>query len=145
MQELLIIKLRHYLTAHYPDRLLALEAEGKEEAYIREQVESLSGEIDAMLAGDTPAYMVEINCMDVLIQSLGPSKYDYVCDILEEEFNDDYLKLDACGVLLYEVVNMIDACGLADDFDDEDKLLHYEIIGAIDTYLHHPQTAGHGL
>jgi len=145
MQELLTIKLRHYLTAHYPDRLLALEAEGKEEAYIREQVESLSGEMEALLAGDTPAYMVEIHCMDVLINSLGPSKYDYVCDILEEEFVEDHARLERCGILLFEAVNIIGACGLQDDFDEEDKFLRYEVIGAIDGYLHHPQTAGHGV
>jgi len=145
MQELLIIKLRNYLTAHYPDRLLALEEEGKEEAYIREQVESLSGEIEAMLSGETPAYMVEIYCMDVFIQSLGPSKYDYICDILEEEFADDHSRLEASDILLFEVVNMIAVCGLAEGFDEEDKLLRYDVIGAIDNYLHHPQTVGHGV
>lgn len=145
MQELLQIKLQNYLAVHYPDMLLSLAEEGTAEAFIRGQVESISGEMDVMLAGGAPAYEVEVYCMDVLIGSLPPSKFDFICDILEGEFIESYKSFEQTNILLFEVVNIIAACELPDGFDEEDRLLRYSVIGAIDSYLHHSQMAGHGV
>jgi len=145
MQDLLHIKLQSYLAVHYPDMLLALAEEGKEEVFIREKIACISGQMEQLLDAGTPAYMVEIYCMDVLIALLPPSTYDYICDILEEEFEKQYDSFERNGILLFEVVNIIAACSLADGFNEEDKLLRYEVIGAIDSYLYHPQMAGHGV
>jgi hypothetical protein len=83
--------------------------------------------------------------MDVLINLLPPSKFDYICNILEEDFFVSYSSFEQNGILLYEVTNIISDCELADDFDEEDRMLRYEITGAIGHYLHHPQTVGHGV
>ena len=119
MQELLTIKLHDYLAVHHPDLLLALAEEQKAEVYIREKVEALSAEVNAMLAGDTPAYMVEIHCMDILITSLGLSKYDYIYNILEEDFGERVTALEQVGVLLYDIINIIHSCGsMLDTFEE---------------------------
>ena len=146
MQELLTIKLHDYLAVHHPDLLLALAEEQKAEVYIKEKVEALSDELNTMLAGDTPAYRVEIHCMDILIQSFGPSKYDYIYNLLEEEFEERFTVLESQGILLYEIINIIQSCGtLLDTFDDEDKLLHYQITGIIAEYFANTETVGHGV
>jgi len=146
MQELLTIKLHDYLAVHHPDLLLALAEEQKAEVYIKEKVEALSDEVNTMLAGDTPAYMVEIHCMDILIQSLGPSKYDYIYNLLEEEFVERFRVLEQQGILLYEIINIIQSCGsLLDAFDEDNTLLHYEVIGTIADYFVHPETLSHGV
>ena len=146
MQELLIIKLHDYLAVHYPDLLLTLEEEGKKEVFIKEKLAGISGELESMLAGDTPAYMIEVHCMDVLIASLGPSKYDYIYNILEEEFEERFTVLESQGILLYEIINIIQSCGaLLDAFDEEDRLLRYEVIGSIADYFANPETISHGV
>lgn len=146
MQELLTIKLHHYLAAHHPDLLLSLEEEGRMKAYLEEKVQGISGEMDALLAGDTPAYMVEIHCMDILIASLGTSKYDYIYNLLEDEFEENFITLEQQGMLLYEIINIIQHCGdLLKDFDEDDKLLRYAVTGAIADYFANPQTLSHGV
>ncbi len=103
MQELLTIKLHHYLAAHHPDLLLSLEEEASVEAYLKEKVQGISGEMETLLAGDTPAYMVEIHCMDILISSIGPSKFDYIWGLLEDDFEGTFNALERQGILQYEV------------------------------------------
>ena len=146
MQELLTIKLRQYLAAHHPDLLLSLEEKGRVEEYLEEKVQGISGEMEALLAGDTPAYMAEIHCMDILIASLGTSKYDYVYNLLEDEFEENFTTLERQGILLYEIINIIQHCGdLLEDFDEDDELLKYAVIGAIAEYFANPQTISHGV
>lgn len=145
MQELLTIKLQQYLALHYPDMLLRLEEEGLAVVFVQEKVGRNAGEMELMLAGETPLYEVEVYCMDVLMGSLPPSKYDYICNILEEDFMEAYNSFERTGILLYEVINIISEAALADDFDEEDRMLRYAVTGVIGNYLHHPQTAGHGV
>lgn len=84
--------------------------------------------------------------MDILIQSLGPSKYDYIYNILEEEFEERFTALETQGILLYEIINIIQSCGsLLDAFDEENRLLRYEIIGTIADYFANPETVTHGV
>ena len=146
MQELLTIKLRQYLAVHHADLLLSLEEEGRVEAYLQEKVQGISGEMETLLAGDTPAYMAEIHCMDILIQSLGASKYDYIYNLLEDEFEENFTTLERQGILLYEIINIIQHCGeLLEDFDEDDKLLKYAVVGTIAEYFANPQTLSHGV
>lgn len=146
MQEILHIKFRHYLAAHYPDMLLSLGGEGSAEVFIREQVESISGIVDAMLAGETPAYEVEVTCMDILLSAFPPSRYDYVLDILEEDFKEKLSELEQLGITLYEICNIIGACnGLLENFDDEDEQLRDAVKEAIANYFNNPETVGHGI
>ncbi len=146
MQDLLHIKLQSYLAVHYPDMLLALREEGKEEAYIQAKVEGVSGEMETMFNTGTPAYMVEIHCMDVLIESLGPSRYDYIYNILEDEFEERLIAFENLGILLYEIINIIIDCGaLLDDFDEDDRFLKYKIVDLIGEYFTNPETVHHGV
>ena len=146
MQDLLHIKLQTYLAVHYPDMLLALREEGKEEVFIHEKVEGISVEMEAMMDAGTPAYMVETYCMDVLIGSLGPSKYDYIYNILEDEFEERLATFEKLGITLYEIINIIIDCGeLLDSFDEDDRLLKYNVVGLIAEYFANPETVGHGI
>ncbi len=146
MQDLLHIKLHNYLAVHYPDMLLALREEGREEAYIQEMVEGISGQMEELLDAGTPAYVVEIHCMDVLITSLSPSRYDYIYNILEDEFAERLETFERLGITLFEIINIIIDCGgLLDDYDEDDRLLKYKVIGVIAEYFANPETVGHGV
>jgi hypothetical protein len=68
------------------------------------------------------------------------ARYDYVALVLEDDFLPQYLEFSRAGILPYEVHNMYAECSaLLDEFDfegDEDnRLLRYAVITAIDDYL----------
>lgn len=146
MQDLLRIKLHNYLAVHYPDMLLALREEGKEEVFIREKVEGISGQMEELLGAGTPAYMVEIHCMDVLIESLAPSRYDYIYNILEDEFEARLVAFETHGITLFEIINIIIDCGaLLDGFDEDDRQLKSAVLDVVANYFANPETVGYGV
>ena len=72
---------------------------------------------------------------------MRPSRYQYILDILEEEFLQAYSRFREMGVLTYEIINMIAACnpvfeklGFTDEKED-DRQLRYAITGTIGEYL----------
>lgn len=84
--------------------------------------------------------------MDILIASLGPSKYDYIYNLLEEEFEERFSVLEAQGILVYEIINIIQSCAtLTDEFDEDNRMLRYEVISMIAEYFANPETVSHGV
>lgn len=72
-------------------------------------------------------------------ESLG-LRYDYIADILEEEFEETYLRFFSASILHYEVINLVSVCAtiMADcGFPkiEATRWLRYAVIAAIATYL----------
>ena len=140
MQDILINKLHQYLRENNPDVLLQLEEEGKVTEYLSNKIKL----VDALLQEadkKQPAYIIEEACMDILTEDLRPSKYHYICGILEEEFEATYRLLQSSGTLQFEVINMIkycqplfDAVGFTLENEDS-RELQYSVTGAIAEYL----------
>ena len=81
--------------------------------------------------------------MDILTQVLGPSKYRYISNLLEEEFESKWLKLNSNGLLRYEIFNLVEHCrenfneqGFSESTEDSNSL-RYAIIGSIGIYFEH--------
>ena len=62
-------------------------------------------------------------------------------ELLEEEFEADALRMAGCGILTYEVINLIGACepifevfGFGTENEDS-KELKYAVMGMIAEYL----------
>lgn len=71
------------------------------------------------------------------------TKYDYLKNILEEEFPDVYWRLHEHGLIETEVQNIMTRCEQLFeemDFDEEDRFLQYAVIGEIHDYLATHQT-----
>jgi len=67
-------------------------------------------------------------------------RYDYIATILEEEFEETYLRFFSASILHYEVINLITLCsGLLRDTgfpqNEDDRFLRYSVIAAIAAYL----------
>lgn len=123
-----------------PELLLQLEEESRVTDYLQSKVgmvDSLINERDE----DQPAYILETACMDILTKDLKPSRYQYICKILEEEFEDYFEKLGATGLKKFEAINLLESCKQVFDefgFDEESEdnsLLRYLIIGSISEYI----------
>lgn len=139
MLETLITKLHEYIRGNNPDILFQLEEENKVSEYLTEKVSTVSYLINQLDKGQ-PAYIIEDTCMDVLTQDLRPSRYNYIRNILEEEFGDTYQQLSDNGLLRFEIINIVNYCNSV--FEDlrfseeteDNQFLRYAIMGAIGEY-----------
>ena len=141
MQEKLIGKLLEYIRENNPDILFALEAKDKLRSWLYEKVNSVESLLLKLQASKQPEYIIEETCINEMIQELRPSRYNYILNLLEEEFINDFNLLVESGLLQHEVINMV---GYANStFDDlrfseeneDNRFLRYAILGCISEYL----------
>jgi hypothetical protein len=140
MQEILIQKLLLYMEENNPELLIQLEEESRVTDYLLNKVAM----VDSLISeeeDDQPAYILETACMDILTQDLKPSRYKYICKILEEDFEDYYKRLDERSLIKFEVMNLLFFCKeVFDDFgfneeSEDNRLLRYLIMGSISEYF----------
>ena len=140
MQEILINNLLEYIRENNPDLLMQLEEDKKVTEFLSNKISAVEGLLNQS-DKEQPAYIIEEACMDILTQDLRPSKFNYICTILEEVFEASYQQLYGSGMLQFEVINLINHCQPAFDtigFTEENEdnwELRYTITGAISKYL----------
>ena len=140
MQQALITKLHEYITENNPDLLFQLEEDGKVTEYLSGKISTVSALIKQTENGK-PAYIIEDACMDVLTQDLRPSKFNYISNLLQEEFESTYNQLQESGAIKFEVINLINQCqSVFEDLNfsnenEDNQFLRYAIIGTISGYL----------
>lgn len=141
MKEQLKAKLRTYLTVNNMDLFLELQNKQQLSGYLEEQVEAIAPMIDELEQEEKPDYIIEELCMNELIASLRPSRYNYILALLEAEFEQEYLAFIESGILTFEAVNMVSyAASYFDEFgfnesNEDSQHLRYIIAGVISTYL----------
>ena len=91
MQELLTNKLHQYISENNPDLLLSLEEENKTSSFLTDKVNGINHLIKQLKEAHTPQYITEEVCMETLTKELRPSRFNYIKDILEEEFEYCFL------------------------------------------------------
>jgi len=141
MRDVLINKLHEYIKKNSPDVLLSLEGNGGLTKYLTEKVSAITDFLNKLQEKNTPAYIIEEVCLEELTKDLKPSKFNYICSILQEDFETTYQQLQDKGTLKYEVINMIAFCkpvfnsiGFNEENED-DRQLRYAVTGAISEYL----------
>jgi len=141
MQYILISKLHEYIKQNSPNVLIPFEEDGNVTQYLKNKVDGIKDLFEQLQKENTPAYIIEEVCMDALTKDLRPSKYNYVINILEEDFETVYHQLQELGTLIYEVVNMIVYCKSAfesfgfTEENEDNRQLRYAVTGAISEYL----------
>ncbi len=139
MLDTLTKKFHSYIRENNPELLLQLKEDDSLADYLTLKVNAAL-ELMSHLE-DEPNYIIEEACIEVLTQKLKPSKFNYIINILEEEFIDDYEKLQESGTLQFEAINMIAHCLPVFEeqhFSEENEdngFLHLAITGAIGNYL----------
>lgn len=141
MKEILIGKLLEYIRDNNPDTLFVLEAEEKLGSWLHDRAYSAESLIKQLKNDKQPDYIIQETCLDEMTKDLRPSRYNYILNILEQEFEDDYLQLVQSGVLQQEVINMIGYCNsVFDDLrfseeNEDNRFTQYAITGAVSEYL----------
>jgi hypothetical protein len=141
MKEQLISKLCSYLLDNHTDLLIALEEDHRLNHYLHQKVESISELLTQLEEERRPAYVTEALCLEELTRDLRPSRFNYMKELLEQEFEADCHKMRESGILTYELINLIGACepifevfGFGEE-NENSKELRYVVMGMIAEYL----------
>jgi hypothetical protein len=153
MKNILITKFVEYLRENSPEVLFSLEANNLLSSYVNQKIESISGLLKQLQEEKKPDYIVQEVCLKELTSDLRPSKYQYIKEVLEEDFIKEYRQLLRSGLLRFEISNLISTChpffeafGFSEQ-NEENKNLRYTIIGTIREYfeLSEKEIVRHGL
>lgn len=141
MQDILTNKFYKYLEQNNPDILIALEEESAVTKYLLDKISTIDSLVAQLQSEGNAAYIVEETCIEILTGDLRPSKFNYICAILQEDFETTYHQLQQSGTLRFEAINMISECkpvfdtiGFTEE-NENNRQLRYAITGAISEYL----------
>ena len=141
MQEILKEKLRTYIGRNNADLMLNLQQDFSVTSYLEEMVNGIQSLASQLLVENKPGYIIEELCMEEMINNLRPSKFNYIRSVLEDEFEQDFLRIKESGLLTYEIANMIsesetvfETLGFT-EVNEQDRILRYAIAGMIRQYL----------
>ena len=141
MKEMLKEKLWTYIVHNNPDLMLNLQQDFSVTHYLEEKMNGIQPLTSQLLAENKPRYIIEELCMTELTKDLRPSKFNFICNILEEEFEQDFLRIKESGLLIYEIVNLIsesetvfETLGFT-EINEQNQMLHYAIAGTIRQFM----------
>src|ERR1700754_4964190 len=98
MKTLLIGKLHSFLLQHHTDLLIALQEDHRLSHYLSTKVDSISGLIEQLQLENRPAYVIEALCLEELTRDLRPSRFNYMRELLEAEFEQDFQRMNQSGI-----------------------------------------------
>ncbi|MBN9293594.1 MAG: DUF1896 family protein [Flavobacteriia bacterium] len=141
METLLKEQLWSYIAGNNPELMYDLQEEYQVSEYLEKKVSSVMKEAEDLLEQGLPAITVQEICMERMTGELRPSKFQYIKNILEEEFSVTYELLLKSGMLTLEVINIMQCCerifqrlGFSEETAD-DRRLRYAVMGEISNYL----------
>lgn len=107
MKDKLKEKLWTYIVHNNPDLMLNFQQDFSVTHHLEEKMNGIQPLASQLLAENKPGYIIEELCMTELTKDLRPSKFNFICNILEDEFEQDFLRIKESGLLTYEIVNLI--------------------------------------
>lgn len=141
METALKEQLWSYIATHNPDLMFDLQEAYKVSDYLEEKITGIMREVEQLLDNGLPAVTVQEICLEKLTEELKPSKFQYIREIFEQEFPTAFQAMRECGMLNYEVINMVQTCqGIFDHFGFREHMLGDQrmrnaVIGEISFYL----------
>lgn len=141
MEQLLILKLHKYITENNPDLLLELQQHNGVTGYLEAKIASIVPYMDVLFEQGLSLFEIEEQCLEELTADLRPSRYLYVREVLAEEFEPEYVKLLDIGLIVFELLNLVESCKPVFDAhgftseNEDDRFLRYAVIGTIKEYF----------
>jgi signal recognition particle GTPase len=141
VQGIFINNLYQYIRENNPDILLELEQTGSVTDYLSNKVNTVEPLYEQLIKEGKPTYIIEELSMNFLTEDLKPSRYNYILNILESDFEIKYKQFTESGILIYEITNMVKYCqSVFDDLNfseenEDNRFLRYAITGVINEYV----------
>jgi len=110
METLLKEALWAYIRDHNPELMYDLQENYAVSQYLDEKVKSVQGMAFRLLEEEYPKYLIEEFCLREMTEELRPSRYLYLKGIFEEEFEDEASLYADSGILVCEVISMLEYC-----------------------------------
>lgn len=111
MENILKEKLWEYIIHNNPELMYKLQEQYGVTEYLDKKVKTVLALADEMLLECTPREIIEEICLNVLTAELKPSRFTYLRSLLFEEFQDTYMDFARSGILIYEVLNLMETFG----------------------------------
>ncbi|SDF15638.1 hypothetical protein SAMN05216464_113146 [Mucilaginibacter pineti] len=110
MQDQLTEKLHAYLVTNHLDLLISLQEDHRLNPYLDQKVASVKELSESLSAENRPGYVIEALCLEELTRDLRPFRFNYMRNLLQEEFESDYRRMKESGTLTWEIINLTGAC-----------------------------------
>lgn len=110
MRQMLMEKLHRFLVESHPDLLVSLQSGSQVTQYLQDRLDMLDDLPEVLLEKGQPLYIAEGVCMEILTRDLQASKYHFICAQLSNSFETIYEDWSECGILVFEVINLIQHC-----------------------------------
>ncbi|MCX2429912.1 hypothetical protein [Pedobacter sp. GR22-10] len=141
MLNILKEKLKAYILINNPELLIRQEGDLITSTYLEVKVSQVMPLVLRLLSEDKPAYIIEELALNEMTAVLKPSRYNYLLELLETEFQQDFEKFREIGVLRYEVLNLMECCSETfevfdfSEANEGNRFLRYAVIGKVHEYL----------
>lgn len=141
MEQAILNEFIKNLIKSYPDLLLEVQENGQVEPFIQGKLEAIQPIIQSLKEAGQPIYIIEQLALDHLMGTVGPSRYDYIMDVLEVDFVQLYSEMQRSGVFAYEAIGiLLKVTHVFDEFafteaNKDDRFLRYAILGAIQEFI----------
>lgn len=110
MVSILKEKLWAYIICHNPELMYRLQEEYKVESYLEQQVSAAMPLVLAMLEEGKEGRQIQELCLEQMTRELKPSRYLYIINMIEREFEEQFDSLKELGLLSFEGVNLVEHC-----------------------------------
>jgi len=110
METLLKEALWAYVRDHNPELMYDLQENYAVSQYLDEKVKSVQSMAFRLLEEEYPKHLIEELCLREMTEELRPSRYLYLKGIFEEEFEDEASLYTDSGILVCEVISMLEYC-----------------------------------
>jgi hypothetical protein len=126
---------------HCPQVLLDLQQQYQVSDYLADKINGISELLNGLMETGHPDYIIHDQCMNALTADLLPSRYDYLQELVEEEFPSEYEQWKRSSVLTYELCNLVAECAPTFDLlefsenNEDDRELYYTVTGVVSSYM----------
>ena len=149
IQQHLTEKLWAQIIVNNPALMLQLQQENAVANYLQNMVDTVKDYLEQLTDEGKPQYIIEELCLQELTADMRPYRFNYLLNVLEEEFSYFNKQWSQSGVLTYETVNLQKVCdpifdelGLTEEIA-EDSQIYHAITASIESYLDPTQQPFH--
>lgn len=127
-------KLRAYILINNPELAERLHADYSMSQYLEDKVVAVMPLLQQLQAAGNPDHSIEELCLNAMTEDLRPSRFQYIRELMEMEFPQEYGQLVLKGVLTFEVIQILELCNSVFEIFDfsektkDSRFLRYAVI-----------------